>query len=118
MGITLPNFILQAIVEQVTTSRECLVHYPPCNGAANSVLFTGFVALGQGDRYISSQTAPNGASRVHFGISRFPIDGKALALLRGGGDKWLCWPGLIPPDRQIPHLLVSGLAGWLHVRGK
>lgn len=43
VGITLPDFILQAIVEQANSIQETL---PARNGAANSVLFTGFNGVG------------------------------------------------------------------------
>ncbi|HIC6797420.1 TPA: DUF7370 family protein, partial [Salmonella enterica subsp. enterica serovar Saintpaul] len=57
----------------------------------------GLMALGQGDRYISSQTAPNGASRS-FRYQSFADRWKgALSLLRGA-DKFGCANGLIPPD--------------------
>ncbi|HHR4515729.1 TPA: DUF7370 family protein [Salmonella enterica] len=98
VGITLPDFILQAIVEQANSIQECLdAHYPPATALLIQSYLLGLMALGQGDRYISSQTAPNGASRS-FRYQSFPDRWKgALALLRGA-DKHGCANDLIPPD--------------------
>lgn len=109
VGITLPDFILQAIVEQANSIQECLdAHYPPATALLIQSYLLGLMALGQGDRYISSQTAPNGASRS-FRYQSFADRWKgALSLLRGA-DKFRCANGLIPQTRPIQRLLVSGL---------
>ncbi|APW16437.1 hypothetical protein ZV20_01355 [Salmonella enterica subsp. enterica serovar Give] len=98
VGITLPDFILQAIVEQANSIQECLdAHYPPATALLIQTYLLGLMALGQGDRYISSQTAPNGASRS-FRYQSFADRWKgSLSLLRGA-DKFGCAEGLIPPD--------------------
>ncbi|EGD6366189.1 hypothetical protein IAJ99_002056 [Salmonella enterica] len=98
VGITLPDFILQAIVEQANSIQECLdAHYPPATALLIQSYLLGLMALGQGDRYISSQTGPNGASRS-FRYQSFTDRWKgALSLLRGA-DKYGCANDLIPPD--------------------
>ncbi|EBN2886618.1 hypothetical protein HB034_003156 [Salmonella enterica subsp. diarizonae] len=98
VGITLPDFILQAIVEQANSIQECLdAHYPPATSLLIQSYLLGLMALGQGDRYISSQTGPNGASRS-FRYQSFTDRWKgALSLLRGA-DKYGCANDLIPPD--------------------
>ncbi|SAD06737.1 gp11 [Enterobacter hormaechei] len=98
VGITLPDFILQALLEQAGSIQECLdAHYPPATALLIQSYLLGLMALGQGDKYISSQTAPNGASRS-FRYQSFPDRWKgALALLRVT-DKHGCANDLIPPD--------------------
>lgn len=98
VGITLPDFILQALVEQANSIQECLdANYSPATALLIQSYLLGLMALGQGDKYISSQTAPNGASRS-FRYQSFPDRWKgALALLRGA-DKHGCANDLIPPD--------------------
>lgn len=109
VGITLPDFILQAIVEQANSIQECLdAHYPPATALLIQSYLLGLMALGQGDRYISSQTAPNGASRS-FRYQSLLTDGRGhchccVALTNSG----------VPMDsslqtRPIQRLLVSGL---------
>lgn len=109
VGITLPDFILQAIVEQANSIQECLdAHYPPATALLIQSYLLGLMALGQGDRYISSQTAPNGASRS-FRYQSFADRWKGhchccVALTNSG----------VPMDsslqtRPIQRLLVSGL---------
>lgn len=98
VGITLPDFILQALLEQAGSIQECLdAHYPPATALLIQSYLLGLMALGQGDKYISSQTGPNGASRS-FRYQSFPDRWKgALALLRVT-DKHGCANDLIPPD--------------------
>ncbi|CZW01132.1 DUF7370 family protein [Enterobacter hormaechei] len=98
VGITLPDFILQALLEQAGSIQECLdAHYPPATALLIQSYLLGLMALGQGDKYISSQTAPNGASRS-FRYQSFPDRWRgALALLRVT-DKHGCANDLIPPD--------------------
>ncbi|MGW8595865.1 DUF7370 family protein, partial [Providencia rettgeri] len=55
------------------------------------------MALGQGDKYISSQSAPNGASRS-FRYQSFGDRWKAATSLLRSLDKYGCANGLIPSD--------------------
>ncbi|EIV2913280.1 hypothetical protein L7Q46_002606 [Serratia marcescens] len=97
-GITLPDFVLDALVEQVNSIQECLdANYPASTALLIQLYLLGLMGLGQGDKYISSQTAPSGASRS-FRYQSFIDRWKgALNLLRGL-DKKGCAIGLIPPD--------------------
>lgn len=95
----MPDFLLEALVEQANSIQECL----DANGytAAQALLLQtyllGLLALGQGDRYISSQSAPSGASRS-FRYQSFADRWRAgLSLLRGI-DKHGCATALIPPN--------------------
>ncbi|MGP1267766.1 hypothetical protein ACJ8IM_05005 [Serratia sp. CY33525] len=97
-GITLPDFVLDALVEQVNSIQECLdANYPASTALLIQLYLLGLMGLGQGDKYISSQTAPSGASRS-FRYQSFSDRWKgALNLLRGL-DKKGCATGLIPPN--------------------
>lgn len=97
-GITLPDFVLDALVEQVNSIQDCLdANYPASTALLIQLYLLGLMGLGQGDKYISSQTAPSGASRS-FRYQSFSDRWKgALNLLRGL-DKKGCAIGLIPPD--------------------
>ncbi|ENY4833027.1 DUF7370 family protein [Serratia marcescens] len=97
-GISLPDFVLDALVEQVNSIQECLdANYPASTALLIQLYLLGLMGLGQGDKYISSQTAPSGASRS-FRYQSFSDRWKgALNLLRGL-DKKGCATGLIPPD--------------------
>lgn len=98
VGITLPDFILQALLEQAGSIQECLdAHYPPATALLIQSYLLGVMALGQGDKYISSQTGPNGASRSFRYLSFADRWKASLGLLRGL-DKYGCATSLIPPD--------------------
>nr|DAE25961.1 MAG TPA: head to tail adaptor [Siphoviridae sp. ctby413] len=98
VGITLPDFILQALLEQADSIQECLdAHYPPATALLIQSYLLGLMALGQGDKYISSQTGPNGASRSFRYLSFADRWKASLGLLRGL-DKYGCATSLIPPD--------------------
>lgn len=98
VGISLPSFVLDALVEQANSIQECLdANYTPATALLIQVYLVGLMALGQGDKYISSQTAPSGASQS-FRYQSFSDRWKgALNLLRGL-DKNGCATALIPPD--------------------
>lgn len=97
-GITLPDFILAALVEQANSIQECLdANYPAATALLIQMYLLGLMGLGQGDRYISSQSAPSGASRS-FRYGSFADRWKgSLGLLRGL-DKNGCATALIPAD--------------------
>lgn len=98
VGITLPDFILVALVEQANSIEDCLsANYTPATALLIQMYLLGLMALGQGDRYISSQSAPSGASRSFRYQSFADRWSGSLALLRGL-DKFGCATALIPPD--------------------
>ena len=98
VGITLPDFILLALLEQAGSIQECLdAHYPPATALLIQSYLLGLMALGQGDKYISSQPGPNGASRSFRYLSFADRWKASLGLLRGL-DKYGCATSLIPPD--------------------
>lgn len=98
VGITLPDFIIDALVEQANSIQDCLdAHYSPATALLIQSYLLGLMALGQGDKYISSHTAPSGASES-FRYGSFADRWKgSLGLLRGM-DKFGCATSIIPPD--------------------
>lgn len=97
-GIELPDFVLQALIDQVGSIQDCLdANYPESTALLIQLYLLALMGLGQGDKYIGSQSAPNGASRS-FRYQSFTDRWKgALNLLRGL-DKAGCATSLIPPD--------------------
>lgn len=93
-----PDFIITAWVEQINSINDCL----DANYTANTALLIqlyllSLMAYAQSDKYISSQSAPNGASRS-FKYKAFADKWKGqLGLLRGL-DTNGCADGLIPDD--------------------
>lgn len=98
VGINLPSFILDALVEQANSIEMCLsANYSPATALLIQSYLIGLMALAQGDKYISSQSAPSGASRS-FRYGSFADRWKgSLGLLRGL-DKNGCATALIPAD--------------------
>lgn len=98
VGITLPDFILEALVEQANSIQECLdAHYPPATALLIQSYLLGMMALGQGDKYVSSHTAPSGASES-FRYQSFSDRWKGSLNLLRGLDKYGCATALIPAD--------------------
>lgn len=98
VGISLPDFVLSALVDNANSIDDCLdANYPPGTALLIQLYLIGLMALAQGDRYISSQSSPSGASRS-FRYQSFADRWRGtLALLRGL-DKHGCASELIPPD--------------------
>jgi len=97
-GISLPDFILELLLEQLAAVQDCLSqHYPPATALLIQLYLLSLLAMAQGDRYISSQSAPSGASRSF----RFKADGdrwRAQLNLLSGLDKFNCVGELIPDN--------------------
>lgn len=98
VGITLPDFILEALVEQANSIQECLdAHYSPATALLIQSYLLGMMALGQGDKYVSSHTAPSGASES-FRFQSFSDRWKGSLNQLRGLDKYGCANSLIPAD--------------------
>ncbi len=98
VGISLPDFVLQALVEQINSIDECLdANYPASTALLIQLYLLGLMGLGQGDKYISSQSAPSGASRS-FRYQSFSDRWKSSLSLLRGLDTAGCATSLIPPD--------------------
>lgn len=97
-GITLPDFVLSALVDQANSIQACLdEHYPASTALLIQLYLLALMGLGQGDKYISSQTAPSGASRS-FRYQAFSDRWKGAINLLRGLDKYGCAASITPPD--------------------
>ncbi|MFM9867049.1 DUF7370 family protein [Achromobacter xylosoxidans] len=97
-GIVLPDFVLAALVDQANSIQECLdVHYTPATALLIQLYLLALMGLGQGDRYISSQTAPSGAARS-FRYQGFADRWSGTLSLLRGLDKFGCASELIPAN--------------------
>lgn len=99
MGVdNIPDFMLQLLVDQVNSIQECLdANYPAGTALMIQVYLLSLMGLAQGHKYISSQTAPSGASRSFRWANLSDTWRGTLSLLRGL-DKHGCADGLIPAD--------------------
>ena len=97
-----PGFILAAWIEQLGAIQACLdEHYTPATALLIQAYLLALFALGQADKYISSQTAPSGASRS-FRYNSFVDRWNAQASLLRALDKYGCATELVPPDPTKP----------------
>lgn len=100
MGIPLPpDFVLNAWLAQVGSIEACLVGAGYDAGTKTMIYLylLALFGLSSGDRYISSQSAPSGASQSF----RYKADGLQMRNIRGlllNLDKSGCAADLIPPD--------------------
>ncbi|WP_058913024.1 DUF7370 family protein [Entomohabitans teleogrylli] len=100
-GVNLPEFLLNALIEQVNSIQECLdANYPESTALLIQMYLLGLLALAQGDKYISSQHAPNGASQSFRYQSFADRWSGSLNLLRSL-DREGCATNLIPPDPTV-----------------
>lgn len=98
VGITLPDFLVDLLVGQANSINDCLVeHYDTATATLIQLYLVGLLALAQGDKYISSQTGPSGASRS-FRYQSFADRWKGTLNLLRGLDKYGCASELIPAD--------------------
>lgn len=101
VGITIPDFMLEALIEQANSVNECLeLHYTPAVATLVQAYLLALFALGQGDKYISSQTAPSGASRS-FRYGNFADRWKASVSLLTKTDPFGCTSHLVPADPTV-----------------
>jgi hypothetical protein len=98
VGVSLPAFLLTALVDQVNTIDSCLTqHYTPAVSTLIQCYLLGLMGLAQGDRYVSSQTAPSGASQS-FRFQSFSDRWKGLSSLLHSLDIHGCARSLTPAD--------------------
>ncbi len=107
VGIVLPDFILQRLVNKANSIIPCLVGngYSADDAALIMLYLVGLMGTVLGDRYVTSQTAPSGASQsFRFGSvgERYDAIYGWLSLLDTHG----CAAALIPPN---PHEATAAL---------
>ena len=99
LGINLPDFLLQILVDQANSIDACLIaaNYPASTALLIKLYLMALLSMAQGDKYVSSEAAPSGASRSY----RYKSLGEAwrgtLGLLETL-DKSRCASALIPTD--------------------
>lgn len=97
-GINLPDFMLDGLLEQVSTLDDCLdKHYSEAVALLIKGYLLALMGLSFGDKYVSSQTAPSGASQS-FRYQSMGDRHKGLVGLLRGLDKHGCTFGMIPPN--------------------
>lgn len=98
IGITPPDFMLQAWLDAVADMQACLdEHYPASLAKLIALYALGLYGIATGDRYISSQTAPSGASqsfRYHTLADRW----RSQVSLLNQFDKYGCAGPFLPAD--------------------
>lgn len=99
LGITLPDFVVQILVDQANGIDACLVGagYPASTALLIKLYLMALLSIAQGDKYVSSQTAPSGASQSFRYQALADRWRGTLGLLRAL-DKSGCATDLIPPD--------------------
>lgn len=99
-GIELPDIILDLMVEQANSVNECLdANYPASTATLIQLYLIGLLGLTQANKYVSSQTGPNGASQS-FRYVDFNKKLKAARTLLYSLDKHYCTAELIPADPE------------------
>lgn len=102
-GIDLPDVVLNILVEQANDINECLTaNYPASTATLIQLYLIGLLAYSQNDKYISSQTAVNGAS-VSYKYQDFEKRWRAAYNLLRTLDKKRCTADLVPePPYEQP----------------
>ncbi|WP_215268823.1 hypothetical protein [Escherichia coli] len=99
-GIELPDIILDLMVEQANSVNECLdANYPSSTATLIQLYLIGLLGLTQANKYVSSQTGPNGASQSYRYVD-FNKKLKAARALLYSLDKHHCTAELIPADPE------------------
>lgn len=97
LGISLPDFLIEALVAQMGAVEECLEQYPPSTALLIQLYLLSLLAMAQGDKYVSSQSAPSGASRS-FRYQGFQNLWTSRLNLLNRLDTFNCTGELIPDD--------------------
>lgn len=112
VGLTFPDFLLAALVEELNSIWDCLSeNYSASTALLIQTYLLGLLGIAQGDKYIASQSAPSGASRSFRYNSMRERWSNQLALLRRL-DAHGCTTDLIPDD---PFALSAGM--WVSTGG-
>ena len=99
-GIEIPDVVLSLLVEQANSVNECLdANYPSSTATLIQLYLIGLLGLSQADKYVSSQTGPNGASHSHPDADS-KTRCQAAYSLHYSLDKHHCTAELIPPDPE------------------
>lgn len=94
-----PDFIIQAFIDTVATIQPCLdgAGYPASTKLLIYLYALGLFGFTSGDRYISSQSAPSGASQS-FRYKSFTDGYRSLKAMLNALDTSGCTASVIPPE--------------------
>lgn len=109
IGVPLPpDFVLEALLEVDPGVQECLEAHglSPAKILLVNLYVLGLQAIPGSTKFISSQSAPSGASQSFRYTSEADAFKNVRALLRNI-DKWGCTDGLIPSIGNQAALFVS-----------
>lgn len=96
---SVPDFLLQLWVDAANSINECLdANYPPSVAQLIQLYVVAILMTLGSDKYVSSQTAPSGASQSFRFKPSSTLD--FYQLLRGL-DKKGCASGIVPPDPSV-----------------
>ena len=98
IGVSLPDAVVTLLVEQANSVNDCLdAHYPPTTADLIRLYLLGLLGTANADRYVSSQTAPSGASQS-FRFKTLGDRWRSLWGLLKKLDTHGCTDDLVPPD--------------------
>lgn len=98
LGLTPPDFMLQAWLDAVGDMQACLdEHYPASMAKLIALYALGLYGVATGDKYVSSHTAPSGASQS-FRYNNLADRWKMQMSLLNQFDKYGCAGPFIPAD--------------------
>lgn len=98
LGLTPPDFMLQAWLDAVIDMQACLnEHYPASMAKLIALYALGLYAVATGDKYVSSQTAPSGASQS-FRYNNLTDRWRMQMTLLNQFDKYGCAGPFLPAD--------------------
>lgn len=98
IGIVLPDFVLQLLLDSVNSINECLEeNYDEATANLIRLYLMTLLGVSAADRYVTSQTAPSGASQSFKFKSLSERWNSTLGLLNAL-DTHGCTTGVIPPN--------------------
>lgn len=98
IGIDLPDFLLELLFNRVSSIDECLAeHYDDATADMIKLYLLTLLSVSNGDRYVSSQTAPSGASQS-FRYKTLDERWTGTYNLLSALDPYGCATPLIPPS--------------------
>lgn len=97
IGVSIPDFVLQLILDRFAIALPCLEEHYDAATISLILLYTiGLFGVTQGDRLVTSQSAPSGASQSYrYGTVTERYKGQLGPLQ--GLDTYGCVDPLIPP---------------------
>lgn len=106
LGITPPDFMLEAWLEAIVDMQACLTeHYTPNIAKLIALYALGLYGVASGDRYVTSQSAPSGASQSYKYATLADRWKMQTGLLRQL-DKYGCAAPFLPADPTSNSIMV------------